>query len=207
MSIQATIAPFKAMTDKLGLLPGDGVAVDLEVTDGMSPAAISSWARELFAELSKLYGRRVILYTFESYVTDGNCDGLGNYHLWIASLTTPGLPRVPHPFTDWFAQQYAQNGQIDQDVAHFSSLPAMQAAMGKPQFQQVEAVWVTAGMESLVDLSHGLQNEIPTVLEMTLAASANHKFAPNLHEYLLVGDLHAKMPRGISLRYLKTERA
>lgn len=207
VSVEETIGTFKQMTDKLGLLDTDGIAVDLEVTDGMSPAAVSSWARELFAELAKLYGRRIILYTFESFVTSGNCEGLGNYFLWIASLTTPGLPVVPHPFQDWFAQQYAQAGAIDQDVAHFSTLAAMRAAMGKPAFHTVEAVWVTAGMDGLVELSHLIQTEIPVILERTLSASANHRFAPGLHEYLTVGDLEAKMPRGISLRYLKTERA
>ena len=207
VSVQATIGPFKAMTDRLGLLPGDGIAVDLEVTDGLSPAQVASWARELFSELARLYGRRPILYTFVSFIQDGNCDGLEIYPLWIASLVTPGIPVVPHPFTDWFAQQYAQNGAIDQDVAHFSSLEAMRTAMGAPQLKTVEAVWVTAGMDSLVQWSHDAKTEIPEALRRTLLASANHQWEPALHEYLLTGDLNAKMPKGIHLRYLKTERA
>jgi lysozyme len=206
ISIDATIGPFAAMVEQLGLLPGDGIAVDLEVTDGLSPAAVAAWAQELFANLVRLFGRRPLVYTFVNFIETGNCHGLDAYPLWIASLTTPGLPQVPHPFTNWFAQQYAQAGPIDQDVAHFSSLAAMQAAMGKPQFHTVEAVWVTAGMDGLVDLSHLLKTEIPVILERTLSASANHVFAPNLHDYLAVGDLKAVMPKGITLRYLKTER-
>jgi GH25 family lysozyme M1 (1,4-beta-N-acetylmuramidase) len=206
-SVSDTLALFKSQTDKLGLLDTDGVCIDLEVTDGMSPAAVSSWARELAAEMAKLYGRRPIIYTYEDFIHQGNCEGLGNYFLWIASIRTPGLPNIPGVWQDWFAQQYAQDGHIDQDVAHFSTLAAMRAAMGRPSFKTTEAVWVTAGMDGLVDLSHLIQTEIPVILERTLAASANHRFAPDLHEYLTVGDLSAVMPRGISLRYLKTERA
>jgi hypothetical protein len=206
-SVNDTLALFKSVTDELGLLDTDGVAIDLETTDGMSPAAVSSWARELAAEMAKLYGRRPVIYTYEDFIHQGNCDGLGNYFLWIASIRTPGLPSIPGVWQDWFAQQYVINGAIDQDVAHFSTLAAMRAAMGRPAFKTTEAVWVTAGQDGLVDLSHLIQTEIPVILERTLAASANHTFAPAFHDYLVVGDLEAKMPRGISLRYLKTERA
>ncbi len=80
ISIQATIGPFKAMTDRLGLLPDDGICVDLEVTDGMSPAAVAAWAQELFANLARIYGRRPLLYTFVNFIEAGNCHGLEVYH-------------------------------------------------------------------------------------------------------------------------------
>jgi lysozyme len=207
VSVGATVSAFKNMTDRLGLLPGDGVCVDLETTDNMSPAAVASWARALFAELEALYGRRVILYTYISFITSGNCEGLENYPLWIASITTPGIPQVPAPFKDWFAQQYSQAGNIDQDVAHFSSLAAMRAAMGKPEFQTVVAVHVTTGEESIVALSHLLQTEISTILRLTLNGSANHIFAGDLSNYINVGNFQANMAKGITLRYYETIRA
>jgi hypothetical protein len=206
-SVSDTLALFKSVTDRLGLLDTDGVCIDLEVTDGMSPAHVASWARELAAEMARVYGRRPIIYTYESFISEGNCDGLGQYFLWIASIRTPGLPRIPGVWQDWFAQQYAQDGGIDQDVAHFSTLSAMRSAMGKPQFKTVEGVWVTAGMDSLVEWSHDAKTEIPEALRRTLLASANHQWEPALHDYLATGDLHAKMPKGIHLRYLRTERA
>lgn len=206
-SVSDTLALFKSQTDRLGLLPEDGVCIDLETTDGMSPAAVASWARELAAEMARVYGRRPVIYTFESFISEGNCDGLGQYFLWIASIRTPGLPRIPGVWHDWFAQQYAQDKGIDQDVAHFSTLSAMQAAMGRPAFKTVEAVWVTAGMDSLVEWSHDAKTEIPEALRRTLLASANHQWEPALKEYLAFGDLTAKMPAGLHLRYLKTERA
>jgi lysozyme len=206
-SVSDTLALFKSVADQLGLEPGDGVCIDLEVTDGMSPAAVSSWARELASEMAKTFGRRTIIYTYEDFIRQGNCAGLGNYHLWIASIRTPGMPFIPGVWQDWFAQQFRQDGSIDQDVSHFSSLSAMQAAMGRPSFVTTEAVWVTAGMDGLVELSHLLQCEIAVILELTLKASANGKFEPALADYLTTGNLSAHMPRGIHLRYLKTERA
>jgi GH25 family lysozyme M1 (1,4-beta-N-acetylmuramidase) len=177
-SVSDTLALFKSVSDRLGLEPGDGVCIDLEVTDGLSPAAVSSWARELASEMAKTFGRRPIIYTYEDFIHQGNCAGLGNCHLWIA----------------------------DQDVSHFSTLSAMQAAMGRPAFRQVEDVWVTAGMDGLVELSHLLKTEIAVIIELTLKASANGKFEASLADYLTTGNLSAKMPRGIHLRYLKMER-
>jgi hypothetical protein len=203
-SVPATVAAFKAMTDKLGLEPHDGVAVDLEVTDGLSPAAVASWARELMAELAKLYGRKIILYTYQDFIVAGNCDGLQGCLLWIASITTAGLPAVPHPFTNWFAQQYVTTGTIDQDVAHYSSLAAMQAAMGKPQTETTVAVYVTTGDLSLVALSNMLRCEIPVMLELTLIASAGYQFQQPLYDYLVTGNLDAKLPKNAHIRFLET---
>lgn len=206
-SVSATLALFKAQTDKLGLLDTDGICVDIETTDGLSPARVSSYMRELAAEMAAVYGRRPIIYTYESFISEGNCDGLANYFLWIASIRTPGLPRIPGVWQDWFAQQFVITGNIDQDVAHFSTLSAMRSAMGKPAFKTTEAVWVTAGMDSLVEWSHDAKTEIPEALRRTLLASANHQWEKALHDYLAFGDLTKTMPKGIHLRYLKVERA
>jgi hypothetical protein len=83
----------------------------------------------------------------------------------------------------------------------------MQAAMGRPVMVTTEAVWVTAGMDSMVKWSHDAKTEIPEALRRTLLASANHQWEPALHDYLATGDLNKKMPAGLHLRYLKTERA
>jgi Glycosyl hydrolases family 25 len=203
-SVGTTVSAFKAMTDKLGFEPGDGLAVDLEVTDGRSPAAVASWARELFAELRAVYGRPVILYTYTDFIRAGNCEGLQGCPLWIASITTPGMPDVPAPFKDWFAQQYVINGAIDQDVAHFSTLGAMQAAMGRPHRETTVAVHVATGEESLVSLSHLVRCEIPVMLALTLLASASHQFSEPFYGYLVTGNLEARLPKGTAIRFLET---
>jgi lysozyme len=207
-SVQHTLDAFKAMTGKLGLLPEDGVAVDLEVTDGLSPAAVASFARELCAALAATYGRRPIVYTNLDTARRGNCEGLENYFLWIANPGRPaGLPEVPGPWKDWFAQQYNLAPPVDQDVAHFSSLAAMQAAMGAPRFHTVVAVHVTTGGESLVNLSHILQTEISTIIRLTLNGSANHMFTDDLADYLDFGNFQALMPKGVTLRFYERVRS
>jgi hypothetical protein len=204
-SVSATLAAFKAMLDELGLEDGDGIAVDLEVTDGLSPAEVASYARELFPGLAAAFGRRIILYTYVDFIRAGNCDGLEEYLLWIASITTPGIPVVPAPWKDWFAQQYYL-GTLDQDVAHFSSVAAMQQAMGRPSYQTVVAVHVTGGEDSLVTLSHVLQTEISTMIRLTLNASANHMFSPEWADYLDYGNMQAIMPRGLPVRFYEHVR-
>jgi hypothetical protein len=199
--VVATVEAFRAMTNGLGLLPGDGVAVDLEVSDGLSPAEVASWARELFAELEALYGRRIILYANDSFLGGGFCEGLENYLLWVASVTTPGLPRVPPPFKDWFAHQFSLTPPVDQDVAHFSALSAMRAAMGSPEYKTMVAVHMTTGEESLIGLSHLLQCEISWMLALTFAGSANGQPVPALAGYLDEGNLAALMPKGAAVRF------
>ena len=205
--VNDTVNMFAAMVAHLGLEPSDGIAVDLETTDGMSPAAVASWAREVCAELAARYGRRPIVYTNLDMARNGNCEGLEDYFLWIASITAAGLPDVPPPWKDWFAQQYSQAGALDQDVAHFSSLAAMQAAMGRPAYEDIVAVHVTTGEESLINLSHLLQTEISTILRLTLNAGANHLFTPELAGYIDYGNFQALMPRGVTLRYYERVRA
>jgi Glycosyl hydrolases family 25 len=199
--VAATVAAFRTMTSALGLLPADGVAVDLEVSDGMSPAAVASWAREVLAELEAVYGRRIILYANDGFIEGGFCEGLENYLLWVAAVTTPGLPYVPPPFADWFAHQFSLAPPVDQDVAHFSTLSAMRAAMGSPQFQTIVAVHVTTGEESLISLSHLLQTEISTLLRLTVNGSADSQFTPALADYLDTGNLQAPMPKGVAVRF------
>jgi lysozyme len=207
VSVRTTVSLFKSMTDELGLEPADGVAIDAETTDGLSPATVASWLRELASELAALYGRRIIIYTFIDFALEGNCEGLEVYPLWIASITPAGLPTVPRPWKDWFAQQYSQAQPIDQDVAHFSSLAAMEAVMGKAVFEQIVAVHVTTGEESLISLSHLLQCGISTMIRLTLNGQANHLFSAPWADYLDWGNFQIPMPKGVTVRYYEQVRA
>ena len=119
-SVAATVAAFKDMLDKLGLEDGDGIAVDLEVTDGMSPAAVASWAREVLAELAGLYGRRPIVYTFISFAQNGNCEGLDAYFLWIANPSRPAGYRGIRPCTRRLNGTGIQRAKVPPHSAHIT---------------------------------------------------------------------------------------
>jgi GH25 family lysozyme M1 (1,4-beta-N-acetylmuramidase) len=116
----------------LGLRDTDGVALDLEVSDGLTPSHVASWGADVQSELETRLGRTPLLYTFLSFAEAGNCAGLGRYPLWIADpSSTKGHPRVPKPWTKWTIHQYDISGSIDRNVANFASESAMFDSLGK----------------------------------------------------------------------------
>jgi len=130
--VDGTAVLFLSQLDQLGLDPGDGIAIDLEVTDGRNPALVSVWARLLARTLQSALGRVPLLYTYLSFAEAGNCSGLGNLPLWIADPSSPaGHPRVPAPWKTWAIHQYS-TAPLDRDLAAYPDLAAMAAALGKP---------------------------------------------------------------------------
>jgi lysozyme len=134
VSATDTVSFFVGELTKLGLKPADGVALDLEVTDGRTPAEVDNWAATVMAGLVQRLQRRPVLYTFLSFAQDGNCNRLGRYPLWIADPSSPaGKPRIPKPWSTWAIHQHDITGPIDRDVANYTSLAAMTEALGKPK--------------------------------------------------------------------------
>ena len=126
-----SVALFASEISKLGLRDTDGLMLDLEVTDGLSPAKVSAWGRAVMTDLRTRFNRTPILYTFISFATEGNTKGLGKYPLWISDPSSPpGHPVVPSPWKDWVLHQYSISAPIDRDVAKFASVAAMQKALG-----------------------------------------------------------------------------
>jgi lysozyme len=127
-----TVDLFIGELTTVGLQDSDGVALDLEVTDGLSAAAVSSWARTVQSQLHSRLGRNPLLYTFRDFAAEGNTAGLAAYPLWIADPSSPaGHPQVPAPWTTWAIHQYDISGDIDRDVANYANLADMAAALGK----------------------------------------------------------------------------
>jgi len=134
VSAADTVSFFVTELRKLGLTRADGVVLDLEVTDGRTAAEVDTWGATVMADLVKRLQRRPVLYTFLSFVQEGNCSRLGRYPLWIADPSSPaGKPRVPKPWSTWAIHQYDITGPIDRDVANYPSLKAMTDALGKPK--------------------------------------------------------------------------
>jgi len=128
----ATVSFFVSELTKLGLADGDGVSLDLEVTDGLGPAQVDAWAAQVLAELRQKLARLPVVYTFISFAQEGNCARLGGYPLWIADPSrSAGQPRVPAPWKTWAIHQYSITNPIDRDVANYPTLTAMAAALGK----------------------------------------------------------------------------
>lgn len=132
-SPEESVALFASELGKLGLRDTDGLMLDLEVTDGLRPAAVSAWAVAVMADLRAKFNRTPILYTFIDFAREGNTKGLGRYPLWIADPSSPpGHPVVPRPWRTWTIHQYSTSAPIDRDVAKFATVAAMQKALGAP---------------------------------------------------------------------------
>jgi lysozyme len=134
VSTKDTVSFFVGELSKLGLHDSDSVALDLEVSDGRTPAQVNAWAVAVMADLEKNLGRQPVLYTFRDFAGEGNCASLGKYPLWIADPSSAaGKPKVPKPWRKWAIHQYDITGPIDRDVANFASQADMAAALGKPE--------------------------------------------------------------------------
>ena len=132
MAASATVSLFLDALRPLGIGAGDMVALDLEVSDGLGPAAVAAWAADVLRQLKSLLDREPLIYTFTAFAQEGNCAGLGGWPLWIAEPSAaPGRPFVPPPWRTWTLHQHSFGPPLDLDLARFPSLAAMRRALGK----------------------------------------------------------------------------
>lgn len=132
VSASDTVELFISEVHRLGFRDRDGVALDLETTDGRSAAEVDAWALSVLRDLHRRLGRTPLLYTFLSFAQAGNCDRLGHYPLWIADPSRRrGHPRVPRPWRTWAIHQYVITGPIDRDAGNYPSQRAMFDDLGK----------------------------------------------------------------------------
>ena len=132
MAASATVDLFLSALRPLGIHDGDMVALDLEVSDGLGPAAVAAWAADVLGLLKRELDREPLIYTFVAFAQEGNCAGLGHYPLWIAEPSSPpGHPFVPPPWRVHSIHQYSFGPPLDRDLAKFGTLAAMRRALGK----------------------------------------------------------------------------
>jgi lysozyme len=92
------------------LAPGDlPAALDLEVSDGVSPGDIVSGVTAWLLAVEQGTGRKPILYTYVDFWqnTLGNPQDLSGYPLWIAHLNVTS-PTVPGGWANWIFWQFAK---------------------------------------------------------------------------------------------------
>lgn len=166
---------FLAAVETAGLRDTDMLALDLEISRGMSPAHVAAYGRKWCSDVRAATGREPLVYTFLSFAETGNCAGLGGYPLWIADPSSPpGRPRVPGPWKTWALHQYGQQG-VDLDLADYPDATAMTRAHGKhpaPHPAPAPKTWRTEGLLTLAALcAQHLHEPVSEVLTRTVQAS------------------------------------
>lgn len=166
-SVTASAAAFAGMCDGLGLDAGDGIALDLETTDGMTAAHVALWAQDALRLMETSLGRRPLVYTDLSFGDSGACQGLGPWPLWVADPSSPaGHPRLPWPWTSWAVHQWQIVG-IDRDAAVYGSLAEMRALLGKPVPGGNVTEHTTGGALSLAGLADQYKTDPSVILRLT----------------------------------------
>ena len=118
---------------------GDLVPVlDLEVSNGLTAAALTSWAQTWVTEVEASTGIRPVVYTnstfWSSSMAGTDWFARNGYHLWIASWTTASQPTMPAANwggNGWTLWQHSSTGSVpgvggpvDLDRFNGSALPA-----------------------------------------------------------------------------------
>ena len=90
-------------------------ALDLEVTGGLSPTALTAWVDSWLKEATRLLGRRPAIYSgrgfWTSYLND--TAKFKSYPLWMANHTKASAPvALPGGWGAWTYWQYSATGTI-----------------------------------------------------------------------------------------------
>ncbi len=89
------------------------LVLDLETTDGRTPAQVWAWTQSFMGEIKTLTGKPGIIYTGYYFWRDsvGNPTNNLNCPLWIAAYGVSS-PLVPPAWSTWSFWQYSDTGSV-----------------------------------------------------------------------------------------------
>lgn len=89
-----------------------GIALDLETTGGLAPAALASWAHAFLDRVEARTGRLPLLYTYVSFWSNAmaNDRSFGAYPLWLARYGERPAPLAG--WSQWTFWQHSSSGRI-----------------------------------------------------------------------------------------------
>jgi GH25 family lysozyme M1 (1,4-beta-N-acetylmuramidase) len=90
------------------------MALDIEVTDGRTPAQVWSWIQTFIARIKYRTGRPGIIYTGFYFWRDsvGNPRNNLNCPLWLAAYVSNPSPYVPPAWSTFSFWQYTSSGRV-----------------------------------------------------------------------------------------------
>lgn len=106
----ASARAFHATVAKRGLMPADGLVLDIETTDGRSWTTVRDWSRTFVAEVERLSGRMCGIYTARDFAAHIAHPDLARCPLWIADLSP--TPHTPAGWPGWVIWQNGWYGRV-----------------------------------------------------------------------------------------------
>ena len=106
------VAQAKYFVNAIGdRVPDCKLAIDVEVSNGLSKADLTNKIISFLKEVERLTGKDTVVYTYTSFARNYLGSELGKYPLWIAEygVNTPGTNPV---WSDWIGFQYSDKGSI-----------------------------------------------------------------------------------------------
>ena len=130
-----------------GLKAGDLIALDLEASDGLSPARVSEYARNWCADVERATGHTPIVYTFLNFAEQGLRRPGSLPAVDRRAVRPGGRPVVPHPWSTWKFHQYGTErvGSNTVDVNVFNGDTAALKEFANPAPSPKEEAEVQSG--------------------------------------------------------------
>lgn len=140
---------FVSVTGRLNLRGDLPAVLDLERNDGLNPAALISWTKSFLSEVTRLTGRRPIIYTYPAFWRErmSNTKAFAGYPLWIATWASkPQLVGGWSTYTFWqYTDRAALPGMKDPvDMSVFHGSAAALARLANPSAAAVVVPKLTA---------------------------------------------------------------
>jgi lysozyme len=87
--------------------------LDLEVTEGQTPAQLSDWAYRWMSYVEAMTGRTPIFYSYVNFIKASMAPDsrLSRFPLWLACYCS-GAPDAPAPWNSWLFWQYTSTGRV-----------------------------------------------------------------------------------------------
>lgn len=88
------------------------LALDIETSEGIAKAALSTIAKTFLDEVKSLTGLTPVLYTYSSFISESLDNTLAAYPLWVAQYTS-GSPSSNAVWgSSWAGWQYSDSGSV-----------------------------------------------------------------------------------------------
>ena len=87
------------------------LALDIEVSNGLSKSTITNLCKIFLEEVKRLSGLEVVVYTYTSFAKEHLNKDISIYPLWIAQygVNTPGYNGI---WDNWIGFQYSESGTV-----------------------------------------------------------------------------------------------